>query len=226
MAKNSVPLELSSDDARTWWLALMENVASLVRDSSLLADNGSPGRARSLLVLAAEELGKARWIYEAAEESWTAGGGLVELPADFEYRARTHPEKLAAAADYGDGNNGFWGDWFQYESGRRLVPDQQMENANQFNLHKQAGFYVDRRNGIVTSPADINADGVNEFLDRLAKAASMLFVEDHVRMQLQGHVRNDARQAHTMLLKCSQHRGFREPANLLRPSAEKRLPAT
>src|SRR5699024_8552920 len=50
--------------ARTFWKALMDNATSLITDAHLLLEHGSFGRARSLAVLAQEELGKALWLYE------------------------------------------------------------------------------------------------------------------------------------------------------------------
>lgn len=47
-------MELSTKNARELWKALMDNAASLVRDAELLLRSGSPGRARSLTVLAQE----------------------------------------------------------------------------------------------------------------------------------------------------------------------------
>ena len=49
--------------ARRLWKALMDNASGLIADAHALLERGSYGRARSLTVLAQEELGKALWIY-------------------------------------------------------------------------------------------------------------------------------------------------------------------
>jgi len=64
--------EVSADFARRWWKSLMANAVALVEDAHALADRGSAGRAQALLVLAMEEVAKARWLYEAAEWEWSA----------------------------------------------------------------------------------------------------------------------------------------------------------
>ena len=55
---------LHPEKARAFWKALMDNATSLITDARLLLEHGSFGRARSLTVLAQEELGKALWLYE------------------------------------------------------------------------------------------------------------------------------------------------------------------
>lgn len=45
----------------------------LVSDAHILLQAGSFARARSLTVLAQEELGKALWLYETFMEAWNTG---------------------------------------------------------------------------------------------------------------------------------------------------------
>lgn len=66
-------VELSPQHARVFWKALMDNASSLITDARVLLTAGSYGRARSLTVLAQEELGKALWIYDTFETSWSRG---------------------------------------------------------------------------------------------------------------------------------------------------------
>ncbi len=54
-------------DGRTFWKALMDNASALIADAHVLFNADSFGRARSLTVLAQEELGKALWIYDIFE---------------------------------------------------------------------------------------------------------------------------------------------------------------
>ena len=57
-------MEMSPTMARAFWKALMDNATGLIADADTLLERESFGRARSLTVLAQEELGKALWIYE------------------------------------------------------------------------------------------------------------------------------------------------------------------
>lgn len=163
----------------------MGNVIGLIRDSHLLLEHGSHGRAQALGVLAAEELGKAWMLYAAAEQSWAESVQTVAVPDDFEEQARRHPSKLSSAAAYGQGGSTLWADWFR-EPDAPASENELVELARAYNKKKQAGFYVDRRSERVNSPDSIGPDGVAEFLAEIAKSTSMLLVEDHVRMQNSG----------------------------------------
>lgn len=66
-------METHPNTARRFWKALMDNASGLIADAHALLERGSFGRARSLTVLAQEELGKALWIYETFEQSWSTG---------------------------------------------------------------------------------------------------------------------------------------------------------
>jgi AbiV len=66
---------LTPQEARTFWKALMDNASALISAAHLLLNSMSLGRARSHMVLAQEELGKALWIYDAFESSWSEGNG-------------------------------------------------------------------------------------------------------------------------------------------------------
>ncbi|MFF3864090.1 AbiV family abortive infection protein [Streptomyces sp. NPDC002209] len=46
----------------------------MIADAQTLLAAGSYGRARSLTVLAQEELGKALWVYDVFQGSWNQGG--------------------------------------------------------------------------------------------------------------------------------------------------------
>lgn len=54
----------------------MANAVALIEDAALLAGHQSPGRAHAMVVLAMEELAKARWLYSTAEWEWNAPLGL------------------------------------------------------------------------------------------------------------------------------------------------------
>jgi AbiV family abortive infection protein len=158
----------------------MRNVTELLEDAAALLDRGSAGRARSLVVLAGEELGKAVWVYRAAHAAWDGESNEVQVPEDFEERSRRHPPKIKTAERYrswlAKDFNGEWpardddGDGEEYK-----------DLAGELNDRKQAGFYVDWINGRMRQPSDVTADGVAEDLQGLAQAAHLLMFEDWSR---------------------------------------------
>lgn len=174
---------IDSGLARRWWRALIENVVSLIEDAHLLLEHGSAGRARSLAVLAKEELGKATWIYELAAVRWTCGEPQVILYGDFPKRFRHHTQKLIASLQFDADLEPFWGDY----SSRTYEQDHEWgifdEPAERLNKAKQAGFYVDRIGDVVNAPADISAHGIASDIVRLAQVALMMLISDHTRTQ-------------------------------------------
>ena len=184
---------ISAQFARQWWKSLMANAVALIEDAALLASHESPGRAQAMVVLAMEELAKARWIYSVAEWEWTAPLGLygqaprpsgqVEVPDGLRTTRRPHAEKLQVAEQLAAGLAGFW------DPGRRIdyyeLPDLETfeATAKQRNLSKQAGFYVDRSDQTITSPLEVPGDGIADDLRRAARVIQMHLIEDHTRQQ-------------------------------------------
>ncbi|NOJ60904.1 AbiV family abortive infection protein [Arthrobacter sp. 260] len=184
---------IGAEFARRWWKSLMANAVALIEDAALLAGHQSPGRSQSLVVLAIEELAKARWLYETSEREWTAPlglfgqtptpGGKVRVPEGLRTTRRPHAEKLQVAEQFASRLGGFWDQ-------RRRVEYYQLPDLATFestarrrNLDKQAGFYVDRAGDVVTSPLNIPADGVAEDIQHAAKVIQMHLIEDHTRQQ-------------------------------------------
>ncbi|WP_307198840.1 AbiV family abortive infection protein [Nocardioides zeae] len=195
MAKTSEkePETITADFARRWWKSLMANTVALVEDAALLASHDSPGRAQALIVLAMEELAKARWLYEAAEYEWTAPLGLygleprsagdVVVPEGLSSARRPHAEKLQVAEQFASGLAGFWSLDRRMEYYERPDLETFTATAKQRNLDKQAGFYVDRDGESITSPLAITADDIANAIRRTAKVVQMHLIEDHTRQQ-------------------------------------------
>ena len=139
----------------------MANTVALVEDAALLASHDSPGRAQSLIVLAMEELAKARWLYETAEFQWSNPLGLygleprpagdVMVPEGLSSTRQPHAEKLQVAEQFAAGLAGFWSLERRMEYYERPDLETFMATARQRNLDKQAGFYVDRSSEQVAS---------------------------------------------------------------------------
>jgi AbiV family abortive infection protein len=118
VSDNGSPETVTASFARQWWRALMANACALVEDADVLAAHGSMGRAQALLVLAMEELAKARWLYEAAEYQWSRPLGLyglepqpagkIVVPERLRNRRLPHLTKLQTAEQYASGLGGFW----------------------------------------------------------------------------------------------------------------------
>lgn len=184
---------VSAEFARTWWKHLMANAVALVEDAALLASHQSPGRAQSLIVLAMEELAKARWLYVAAHWEWSAPLGLygqpsrpsgeVSVPEGLRSARRPHGQKLQVAEQFAAGLGGFW-DTDRREDYYSLPDLETFEaTAKKRNLDKQAGFYVDRNEHTITSPLQVPADGLSDDIRQAAKVIQMQLIEDHTRQQ-------------------------------------------
>ncbi|RFU20690.1 UNVERIFIED_ORG: AbiV family abortive infection protein [Bacillus sp. AZ43] len=193
MAQHEQVERVSAEFARDWWKTLMANSCALLKDGAILAAHGSAGRAQALLVLAMEELAKARWLYDAAEYEWSRPLGLyglpstksgtVLLPSELSTRRLPHLQKLQAAEQFSSGLGGFW------DASRReeyyfpadLITFE--EAARRRNADKQAGFYVDRLGDAVLTPLAIPSEGIDPFLRRAAQSLEMHLIEDHTRQQ-------------------------------------------
>jgi AbiV family abortive infection protein len=154
--------EVSAGFARHWWKTLMANVCALLEDGAILAAHGSAGRAQALLVLAMEELAKARWLYQAAEYEWSRPLGLygqppspsgpVLLPTELSTRRLPHLQKLQAAEQFTSGLGGFWDTARREEYYFPADLPTFEEAARRRNADKQAGFYVDCLGDAVLTP--------------------------------------------------------------------------
>lgn len=192
-ANEKEPDIVTADFARRWWKSLMANTVALVEDAALLASHDSPGRAQALIVLAMEELAKARWLYEAAEQEWTAPLGLyglkprpagdVVVPEGLSPTKRSHAEKLQVAEQFASGLAGFWSLDRRMEYYERPDLGTFTAVAKQRNLDKQAGLYVDRNGVSITSPLAITPEDIANAIRRTAKVVQMHLIEDHTRQQ-------------------------------------------
>ena len=179
-------------EAREFWKALMDNASALIADAHVLLGVDSFGRARSLMVLAQEELGKALWIYDEFETAWSTGDETIREVSRLAVHGRSHVEKYQEAIVFGDELAFFWGDCSRL---RRPDGETREQNharrqreaegaARQANLDKQAGFYVDRSDaGVISAPTTIQQGDVEGELETAAKVVEMLLIQDHSRMK-------------------------------------------
>lgn len=185
---------MTPQDARTFWKSLMDNASALIADAHVLLSAGSFGRARSLAVLAQEELGKALWIYDTFESPWSTGDGEPREVDRLAKHGTSHVQKFLQAFVFGDELAHFWGHYEDaeqpregesYEDFRRRREQEAEAAAKRANLAKQQGFYVDRdKAGVITSPTAIEAGTIVEDLQVAAKVVEMLLISDHSRMKL------------------------------------------
>jgi AbiV family abortive infection protein len=187
-------VEMSPQQAREFWKALMDNASLLIADAHTLLSTGSFGRARSLTILAQEELGKALWIYGTFQTAWSQGDGRSRTVDALAQHGRSHTKKYLAAVVFGDELAEFWGDYSAvpeggsgYETWEEAHQKRQEEAelaAGEANLAKQRGFYVDRGvDGTVLSPTAIQAGTTADDLQTAARVIEMLLISDHTRMK-------------------------------------------
>jgi AbiV family abortive infection protein len=188
-------VEMAPGEARVFWKALMDNASSLIADAHVLLAAESYGRARSLAVLAQEELGKALWVYDTFEQAWSQGDETSRTVDVLAQHGRSHTEKYLEAYVFGNELVAFWGDYgslpdYQAE-GRSWGDAQRCQDeaeaaAVEANLAKQRGFYVDRdSSGMVSSPTKIEAGTTAVDLQTAAQVVEMLLIRDHSRMKQQ-----------------------------------------
>lgn len=190
-------MEMSPSTARAFWKALMDNATSLISDADALLRLESFGRARSLTVLAQEELGKALWIYETFEESWSTGAQETLEVSKLEANGRVHASKYMAAFVFGQDLAAFWGDYSSYDlpldssqeawDEHSATKQRESEAAGKrANGEKKLGFYVDLDDDdeTVLSPVDVASGTIADDLRTAAQVVEMLFIRDHSRMKL------------------------------------------
>lgn len=185
---------MSPLQAREYWKALVDNAAALIADANVLLNAESYGRARSLTVLAQEELGKALWVYDSFHLAWSTGDEVPRTVGMLVQHGRKHTEKYLETFVFGDELAAFWGDfnaefaechdaesWQEAHARRR----REAETASrQANVQKQRGFYVDRdADGTIHSPAGIEAGTIPQDLQTAARVVEMLLIKDHSRMK-------------------------------------------
>lgn len=187
--------DLVGMEARRLWHALVDNASALVAEAGLLVKAGSLGRARSLTVLAQEELGKALWIYEAFQTAWNTGDETAQPVPALWRDGRSHTKKYLQAIVFGGELAEFWGDYSHLrdrqqdgESWPETFEREQREaeaQAKEANADKQRGFYVDYdpTTGRLSSPADTAPEAVAEDLQTAAQVVEMLLIKDHSRMK-------------------------------------------
>ena len=183
-------LRLSAEKSRAYWRTLMANSVALLEDAKLLLDNGSAGRARSLIILAQEELARANALHASSVTAWEADRGPVDLPPQIDptsqkskphlTTSKNHLDKIEHTERYGIYLSAFWGHYTEVGEQR---------DATQVNEEKQAGFYVAAApsdGGVFASPLDVDAEQVTEDLERVAGVVEMALIQDHTCMQALG----------------------------------------
>lgn len=185
-----MPLAITAENARHFWYALMANAVALIEDADTLLNAGSAGRARSLLILAQEELARAQAVYNTASPIWDQGGGsTIELSPPRGSKAhlsvsRDHREKISATDIYARNLGPFWGDYSAWEDGATVEP---ARVPAEVDAEKQSAFYVGSapgKGGRFSTPLDYSdPEPVAAELQRVAQVAEMALIEDHTRMK-------------------------------------------
>ncbi len=227
-----VMVEMSPVQAREFWKALMDNASSLITDAHTLLSARSYGRARSLTVLAQEELGKALWIYDAFQDAWNQEDETSRTVDALAQHGRSHTKKYLQAIVFGDELDEFWGDYSAmpdlgsdyaaWEEAHRKRQEEAAVAAGEANLAKQRGFYVDRdTNGALLSPTAIPTGTTAEDLQTAARVIEMLLIRDHTRMKSNAVTPYDStHQQQFRLLPVSHPEDWAAASETLNPGAE------
>ncbi|WP_327180314.1 AbiV family abortive infection protein (plasmid) [Streptomyces sp. NBC_01335] len=223
-------VEMSPGQAREFWKALMDNASSLIADARTLLSAMSYGRARSLTVLAQEELGKALWINDTFQDDWSCGSETPRVVDALAQHGRNHTKKYLEAMVFGDGLAEFWGDYSRWDTGAGFEDWQQAHRARmaeaeaaakEANAEKQRGFYVDRdASGAVSSPTGVPAGTTAEDLQTAAQVIEMLLITDHSRMKMSTAPYDGTHAQQFRLLPISHPEDWAAAADALNPSAE------
>jgi len=199
-------VEMNPAQARVFWKALMDNASSLIADAHKLLTAESYGRAKSLTVLAQEELGKALWVYDTFHSAWSQGDTTPRTVDALAQHGRSHTKKYLAAFVFGNELAAFWGDYGSlpdykaedesWKDSYRRRQEEAETAAGEANLAKQRGFYVDRDStGAVFSPTEVGAGTTATDLQRAAQVVEMLLIRDHSRMKLEAATPYDSTHA-------------------------------
>lgn len=191
-------MDMHPRTARSLWKALMDNASALISDADVLLEHKSYGRARSLTVLAQEELGKALWIYEVFADAWSTGAEQVLGVARLRTDGRRHAVKYMESFVFGEELAMFWGDYGSLEipeddsrEGWQTFLARKRSDAEaagkQANEEKMAGFYVDLDvdGETILAPRDIAEGTIAEDLRTAAQVVEMLLIKDHSRMKIE-----------------------------------------
>lgn len=220
-------------DGRAFWKALMDNASALIADAHLLLSAASFGRAQSLTVLAQEELGKALWVYNTFESSWSTGSIEPCTVDGLAKHGRDHVEKFLEAFIYGDELATFWGDYSHrddreegesWEESRIRLKAEAEASAKEANIAKQQGFYVDRtKSGIITSPTEVAPGTIAHDLQVAAQVVEMLLIRDHSRMKMEAVTEYDSTHIQQFrLLRISHPEDWAAASENFRSGAENR----
>lgn len=191
--------QLSPEAARAFWKALLDNASRLIADAQLLLNAGSPGRARSLSVLAMEELGKAVWVYDSFFIEWNSGSQTPREVSELARSSTNHLRKYMAAFVFGDELAEFWGDYSrvldlpqneaEFEVWHAALEKESDIAARAANAQKQQGFYADL--GALPNNPPSSAE-VQEELTRSAQVIEMMLIKDHSRMKFDSKLPYDS----------------------------------
>lgn len=167
--------------------ALLANADRLSRDAERLIEDGSVALARSLVILALEESGKAVAIHERRISIAFDEEGTPFADDPFQGLWRDHKLKLQAVHDFLVREDY----WFATEPPERhellLGPWEVYVNtlkhwANDDNLLKQRGFYVDVDDkGSILEPNAADIDDVHRMLEMVHQVGWQIRLGDHIR---------------------------------------------
>ena len=143
----------------------------------------SYGRAQALLVLATEELARARFLYGAAEDEWSRSIESDAVGRGAERRSWRWVVRRSLGCRWPGGIQQAWRHFGSRITtmGFRFPYSESERDGGE--IKKQAGFYVDRAGDLITSPMEIPEGEIWLFVTLVARAIEMHLSEDRKRQQ-------------------------------------------
>ncbi|WP_084100702.1 AbiV family abortive infection protein [Demequina sp. NBRC 110051] len=199
---------MTPSQAREYFRALLTNAGELIQDADTLLEQ-RPARARALVVLAQEELGKAVWVKSAFADAWTEGLTEPRTVDALKSKGTAHLAKYIEGSEYGADLDIFWGDfsdipgpdegedWRDYLDRRNREVGERARAANEA---KKRGLYVDFKDGETLAPDNLDTAMVAGELRDVAGAIEMMLIEDHVRMKNGGGEYDSTHETQRLLL--------------------------
>lgn len=168
-------ITVDAEHARDAWFRLMENARDLLLEAVLL--RGSP-RSISLLTLCMEEMSKGDSIWSLVSHTWDkpgySGFGLL-APDDL----RSHHVKLTEAVGMSAELGSFWGrGWDEFPT-----REEAEGVARRLNRRKLAAFYVDVEPDSVSSPTDLDLEGLDAEIQHVAQVLEKCLILENSRVQ-------------------------------------------
>lgn len=189
---------LTDEQAEALYDSVLHNADVLCRSANALLDIDSIAAARSLVVLALEESGKAILLHQARSAAWHSGSPAPDLDQRFWKRWGDHLKKLETARNFLVQED-YWFDSEPPPTHELLLGPIEdyirslQQWAKQGNVDKQRGLYVDlNQKGEIEEPDYADAEAVRSLMALVDQIGWQVRLGDHIQRK-QGELLNSAK---------------------------------